>query len=41
MKEAEVLIEEGTNRLEGALKSGSLTEVHAAKLLIVVVVVRY
>lgn len=35
MKEAEILIEEGTNRLEGALKNGSLTEAHAAKLLIV------
>ncbi|CAF2749157.1 unnamed protein product [Rotaria sp. Silwood2] len=35
MKEAEYLIEEGTNRLEGALKSGIFSEVHAATLLIV------
>jgi hypothetical protein len=35
MKQAEVLIEEGTNWLEGALKSGFLTEVHAEKLPIV------
>ncbi|CAF4107403.1 unnamed protein product [Rotaria sordida] len=34
MKEAEYLIDEGTNRLEGALKSGVFSEVHAAKLLI-------
>ena len=34
MKEAECLIEEGTNRLEGALKTGGLSEVHVAKLLI-------
>ncbi|CAF1203448.1 unnamed protein product [Rotaria sp. Silwood1] len=34
MKQAENLIEEGTNRLEGALTSGVFSEVHAAKLLI-------
>ncbi|CAF4318150.1 unnamed protein product [Rotaria sordida] len=34
MKEAEYLIDEGTNRLEGALKNGAFSEVHAAKLLI-------
>jgi hypothetical protein len=35
MKETEFLIEEGTNRLDNALKSGALSEVYAAKLLIV------
>jgi len=35
MKEAEYLIEEGTNRLENALKAGALSEVNVAKLLIV------
>lgn len=35
MKEAEYLIDEGTNRLENALKAGALSEVNAAKLLIV------
>ncbi len=35
IKEAEFLIEEGANRLDNALKSGALSEVHAAKLLIV------
>ncbi|CAF0764829.1 unnamed protein product [Adineta ricciae] len=34
LKEAESLIKEGTNRLEGALKSGVLSEVYAANLLI-------
>lgn len=34
LKEAESLIKEGTNRLEGALKSGALSEVYAANLLI-------
>ena len=34
-KEAEVLIQEGSNRLNGALTSGLLTEVQAANLLIV------
>lgn len=31
MKEVECLIEEGTSRLEGSLKCGVLSEVHAAK----------
>ncbi len=35
MKEAEFLIEEGFNRLEDALKSASLLEVHAATRSIV------
>jgi len=35
MKKTEFLIEEGTNRLEGALKSCALSEVHSAKLLII------
>ena len=35
MKEAECLVEEEANRLEGALKTGALSEVHVAKLLIV------
>ncbi|CAF1507253.1 unnamed protein product [Rotaria sp. Silwood1] len=34
MKEAEYLIQEGTNRLENGLKNGSLSEIYAAKLLI-------
>ncbi len=34
MKEAEALIEEGTNRLENALKAGVLSEANVAKLLI-------
>ncbi|CAF0979657.1 unnamed protein product [Adineta steineri] len=34
MKEAECLIKEGTNRLEGALKKGTMSEVYAANLLI-------
>jgi hypothetical protein len=35
LKEAQFIIEEGTNRLECALKSSSLVEVQAAKLLLV------
>ena len=35
IKQAETLIEEGTNRLENALKTNTLSEVYAAKLLIV------
>ncbi|CAF1229545.1 unnamed protein product [Rotaria sordida] len=35
MKEAKFLIEEETNRLEGELKSGTLSKVHASKHLIV------
>ena len=34
MNEAEYLIAEGTNRLEGALKTGGFSEIHAAALLI-------
>ena len=35
MKEAEFLIEEGTNRFESALENDLSTEAHAVKLLIV------
>jgi hypothetical protein len=35
MKETEFLIQEGTNRLDNALQTGALSEVYAAKLLIV------
>jgi len=35
MKEAQLLIEKGINRLEDALKNGALSEVYAAKPLIV------
>ncbi|CAF1530611.1 unnamed protein product [Adineta ricciae] len=34
MKEAELLIKEGTNRLEDGLKNGSMSEIYAAKLLV-------
>lgn len=34
MREAESLIEEGTDRLDNGLKNGSLSEIYAAKLLI-------